>query len=98
MGVPNRFFLLRVRRQSGLMKIHGEVSSAFYFAFSLPLSSKYLGIMMNAEVSAPGHFPFISSCGVLDCGAGVNGALVSGAYLSSHKLIGTAADWAKTSV
>jgi hypothetical protein len=36
MGVPNRFFLLRVRRQSGLMKIHGEVSSGFYFAFSLP--------------------------------------------------------------
>jgi hypothetical protein len=36
MGVPNRFFLLGVQGQGGLMKIPGEVSSGFYWNFSLP--------------------------------------------------------------
>jgi hypothetical protein len=99
MGVPNRFFLLGVQGQGGLMKIPGEVSSGFYCAFSLPLlSPEYLGLMMNAGALAPPHIPFISNYGVLDCGADVNDALGFGAKLSSHELIGIPAYWPKTSV
>jgi hypothetical protein len=41
---------------------------------------------------------FISRGGVLDCGADVNEALMSGAKLSAYKFIEIAANWAKTAV